>query len=194
MAKAPLKNDKKAKSSAKDPLGTMRLVRLAGLVLSILAGVVLFAALFDLGFIDLRFELRDFALVALAVMLAGVVAIAYSGPRITAGAIAVIREELEAARGEIAAQNAAMEEKVEAQVAAADHKVEKFLGAEYERLKAENEAFRKEIEQQRSVEMSRTSAEIEQLRQRNEMLQEKISKWAIDSVDSVVMHDRIHEA
>lgn len=194
MAKAPLKNDKKAKSSAKDPLGTMRMVRLAGLVLSILAGVVLFSALFDLGFIDLRFELRDFALVALAVMLAGVVAIAYSGPRITAGAIAAIREELEAARGEIAAQNAAMEEKVGAQVAAADQKVEKFLGAEYERLKAENEAFRKEIEQQRSVEMSRTSAEIEQLRQRNEMLQEKISKWAIDSVDSVVMHDRIHEA
>lgn len=194
MAKAPLKNDKKAKSSAMDPLGIMRLVRLSGLVLSILAGVVLLAALFDLGFIDLRFELRNFALVALAAMLAGIVAVAYSGSRIAAGMIAGIRAELEAARGEIAAQNAAMEEKIGAQVATAEQKVEKFLGAEYERLKAENEAFRKEIEQQRSNEFSRTSAEIEQLRQRNEMLQEKISKWAIDSVESVVMHDRIHEA
>ncbi len=194
MAKAPLKNDRKAGSAAKDPLGIMRLMRISAFASSILAGVVLFAAIFDLGFADLRFELREFALVALAVMLAGVVAVAYSGSRIAAGEIARIREELELAKGEIAAQNAALEEKIGARVAAADQKVEKFLGAEYERLKAENQEYRKEIEQQRTVEFSRTSAEIEQLRQRNEMLQEKISKWAIDSVDSVVMNDRIHEA
>ncbi len=193
MAKAPQKKDKKPKAP-KDPLATLRLLKIAGYILCGLAAVVLFGSLYDLGFIDLRFELRDYALVAFAALIAGFGLAAFSGSGVERAERSRLAQQIENITGEVAEKNAGLETSISMRIAAVEEKVQTFLGDEYERIKAENEEFRKEIEQHRFAEMTRTNTEIEQLRERNEMLQEKINKWAINSVDSAVMNERIHEA
>lgn len=206
MAKAGKKDAKAPKDgNAAKGAGIMGLLRVSGFALSILSAAFLCVSLLDMGFIDLRPKLHGFSGPAAGALLVFVMLSAFAGSRVAASERAARDAQIEALKGELAERLAAdldtkvgglgsVGAEVTQKVAVLDEKIEKFLGAEFERLTAENEGYRKEIDQSRVDEISKASEEIEALRAKNQELQEKISKWAVESVDSKIGQEKLHAA
>ena len=206
MAKAGKKDAKapKDEKAANGP-GIMGLLRVAGFGLSMATAVFLCVSLLDMGFVDLRPQLHDFSGAAAGALLVFVMLSAFAGSRTAAAERAARDAQIEALKGELAEKLAAdldakvgslgsVEGEVRQRMASIDEKIEKFLGAEFERLTAENEGYRKEIDQSRIDEISKASEEVEALRAKNQELQEKINKWAVESVDSRLGQEKLHAA
>lgn len=214
MAKAGKKDAKSAKAAEpKQGPGMMGVIRLVTFVLSLAAALFLCVSLLDMGFVDLRPTLHGFAGMAAGALILLIILSTFAGSRVAAAERKALQGEIEALRASIDEQvTAAFEVKVgnlgsvEAemtqklktietdltqQLTAVDEKIEKFLGAQFERLNSENEDFRKAIDQSRRDELSKTSEELEALRAKNQELQDKISKWAVESVDDKIGGDRI---
>ncbi len=206
MAK-PGKKDPKAPKTEKatDGPGIMGLVRLAAFMLAIVSASVLCVSLLDLGFIDLREQLHAYAGgVALALLFFAVLS-RLAGSRVAAAERGAAQARIEALKTELQElMTAEVEAKAGAlgttgaelskKLAEIEDKVDKFLGAEHDRLVSENENYRNEIEQQRRDEIAKASEEMEALRVRNQELQEKINKWAVESVDTRLGQDKLHAA
>jgi len=206
MAKASKKDPKASKEGeAKKGPGLMGTARLAGFALSIVSALVLCISLLDMGFIDLRPTLHAFSGAAAGALILFTVLTGFAGSRVTAAERAALDAQIAALKGELeerlgtelqakAEALGSTEAEVMQKLADVEQRIEKFLGAEYERLVAENEGFRKEIDQSRVDEVSRASEEVEALRARNQELQEKINKWAVESVDSKLSQEKLHAA
>lgn len=206
MAKASKKDPKAPKEGGeKKGSGLMGLVRLAGFALSIVSALVLSISLLDMGFIDLRPTLHAFSGAAAGALIFFTLLTGFAGSRVAAAKHAALDAQIVALKGELEGQlNAELQAKAEAlgsseaevmrKLTDVEQRVEKFLGAEYERLVAENEDYRKEIDQSRVDEVSKASEEVEALRAKNQELQEKINKWAVESVDSKLSQEKLHAA
>ena len=206
MAKAGKKDPKapKDEKAANGP-GIMGLLRTAGFALSMATALFLCISLLDMGFVDLRPQLHDFSGAAAGALLVFVMLSAFAGSRSRAAERSARDAQIDALKDELAgklmadletraATIEAREAEVKAKVAAVDEKIDKFLGAAFERLTTENESFRKEIDQNRIDEVSKASEEVEALRAKNQELQDKINKWAVESVDSRIGQEKLHAA
>lgn len=214
MAKTGKKDAKSAKADEpKQGAGIMGVIRLVTFALSLAAALFLCVSLLDMGFADLRPTLHGFAGPAAGALIVLVILSSFAGSRVAAAQRKALQGELEALRGSLDEQVTAsleakvgklgsveaevtqklktMEADLTQQLAAVDEKIEKFLGDQFERLNAENEDFRKVIDQSRRDELSKTSEELEALRARNQELQDKINKWAVESVDDKIGADKV---
>ncbi len=73
----------------------------------------------------------------------------------------------------------ALKAELEAQCAEVDKKVQTYLGAEYDKLKTENETLRSELDQIKVEENEKIRSEVEELRNRNQELKEELAKVEI---------------
>lgn len=205
MAKAAAKETKAPKEAPSKSGGSkMGLVKLVGFALSMLSAVVVALAVIDFGF-DLKSHLHGGEKIAAGLLLVGIVLTAFAGSKAGAERHKETETALEALKTEIAdkigTEFRAKEEPLKLlqadiarKMAEIEAKVEKFLGGEYARLSAENESFRKDVEQRRLDELQRTADEIEKLRAKNLELQERISKWAVEQVEIRIGEDKLNAA
>lgn len=204
MAKPPAKEvaKKPAQTDAPDRSSLMLTGAVAAAALS---AIVLVLAAFDLHFVDLRYAMQGgdaIAAIALVVCaLLGVRLAATAIGRRIAGieaAVAGIREEVaETLNGEKAAATdglAASRAEVSALLKTVDHKVEAFLGAEFARLKEENASLAAALDARRKADDENLALEVESLRRINAELQERITHWAVDTVENRVERKSLHVA
>ncbi len=112
--------------------------------------------------------------------------------------LAAFRAEIESL---IAAQKSATEEAASAnktQSAAAlkeiTQKVDTFIGAEHGRLKEENDRLRTHLDSLLSRDAEKVASEMEALRQKNAELEQRITQWAVGSIDSRIERKTLQAA
>lgn len=171
-----------------------------------LAGSSLLAvATLDLKIMDLRPVLHGLEPVFVLLLIAGS-SLCYFGSsslssrRHKAGpdAIAALRSEVEAM---IAAQKSAAEEAANAlrtqsavTLKEVSQKVETFLGGEHARLKEENDRLRSHLDGLQRQDAEKIAGELSSLRQKNAELEERITQWAVGSVDSRIERKTLEAA
>jgi Skp family chaperone for outer membrane proteins len=205
MAKAAAKDSKAPKEKPAKGGSKMGLVKLVGFVLSILSAIIMVVVVVDFGLGDVKSHLHGGEKIAAVLLFLGVLLTAFAGSKLAAAG----RREMDAALAnvhnviaeKVAAEFRPKEEALKelqadigAKMKALEQRVDKFLGTEYQRLSAENESFRKDVEQRRQAEIQKTVDEIEQLRAKNLELQEKISKWAVEQVEIRIGEDKLNAA
>lgn len=203
MAKPAAKDDKKKGSGSSGGIGGL----LPGLLFGVAAllAVLLALSLFDFKFLDLRpaihglapwLYLASLVMVSLSFFFAG----SNSKRRHMAypESMAAFRSEIESL---LAAQKAAAEEAAnanKAQSAAAlkevTQKVETFIGAEHGRLKEENDRLRTHLDSLLNRDAEKVAAEMEALRQKNAELEQRITQWAVGSIDSRIERKTLQAA
>ncbi len=158
--KKPAKDDEKPNSGA----GIWPLLRSIAIAMAVIGMVVLFVSAYDFGFIDLRYKM---SMVTAPVI--GITAVmAILAMFATAKCSAAQRQDLEDALQDMKVQAALRAENVE-------KKVEEYLGAEYNRLRTENEALQSSLEDVKKSEVEKLAEENKFLKELNEKLQSKIN-------------------
>lgn len=175
MAKKP--TEKTADKSGAG--GAMKMVQMAGFGLGVVALMVMTAGMADLGFVDLTHTLGIAVVPALVFVILSVAMYAYANAQIHAAKFAAAQTAIEEASAQL-----------EQRISALEIRIESHIGSEYEALKAENAELKANLEAIRTAEDEKIGSEIEQLRQKNEELQEKISTWAVSSIDAAISEDR----
>jgi len=173
MAKKP---DHKGAPKEKSGKGAMIMGLLSTIcvALGLIATVILFAGLYDLGFIDLTHMLEPFAGPALLILiLANALGPLAKSKAIAASAASAVAEEDDAKNG------------IALKIAEVEKKIETYLGENYNSLKTENENMKGEFEkievaERKKVEEEREKIdnELEKLRAQNIELQEQLNKNA----------------
>lgn len=79
-------------------------------------------------------------------------------------------------------------------ISAVEQRVDRYLGAAHEKLIAENDSLKSEINERNKVVEMQIATEIESLRKINSELQHKITTWAIDSVETKLERASLHVA
>jgi hypothetical protein len=112
--------------------------------------------------------------------------------------LAALRSELDAI---VAAQKAALDDAASAhraQTGAAlketSQKVEAFVGAEHGRLKDENDRLRSQLDGLQRQDAEKAAEEINALRQKNAELEERITQWAVGSIESRIERKTLQAA
>ncbi|MFZ2099613.1 MAG: hypothetical protein WAU86_03515 [Oricola sp.] len=175
MAKKP--TDKAADKS--NAGGTMTIVQVAGFGLGVIAFMVMVAGMADLGFVDLSHTLSVAVVPMLVLVILSVAMHAFANANIHAA--------------RFASAEAALEEsstRLEQRISSIELRINGHIGTEYEALKAENATLKAHLDEIRKAEDDKIGSEIEQLRQKNAELQDKISTWAVNSVEAVMSEDR----
>jgi hypothetical protein len=108
------------------------------------------------------------------------------------------RAELE---GMFAAQKSASEEAATAHrtqlaglVKEVSQKVDTFIGSEHARLKEENDRLRSHLEGLQRQDAEKIAGELDTLRQKNAELEERITQWAVGSIDSRIERKTLQAA
>ena len=179
MAKKP--TDKTADKSSAG--GMMKIVQMAGFGLGVVALMVMAAGMADLGFIDLTHSLGIAVVPALVFVILSLAMYAYANAQIHAAKFAAAQTALDEASAQL-----------EQRISALEIRIDGHIGSEYEALKAENEELKGQLDEIRKAEDEKIGSEIEQLRQKNEELQDKISTWAVSSIDAAISEDRQRQA
>lgn len=179
MAKKPA--DKTADKS--NAGGTMKIVQMAGFGLGVIAVMVMVAGMADLGFADLTHSLGMAVVPMLVLVILSMAMYAYANAQIHAAKFAAAQTALDEASAQI-----------EQRISALEIRIDSHIGSEYEALKAENEELKGQLDEIRKAEDEKIGSEIEQLRQKNEELQDKISTWAVSSIDAAISEDRQSQA
>ena len=155
--------------------GIMTILQIAGFGLGTIALMVLVAAMQDLGFVDLTHTLEIAIVPMLVLIVLSVSLYAFANSKIHAAKFAAAQQAVDEAK-----------EAFEQRIAAVEARIEGHIGGEYERLKAENEQLKGHFDEIRKQEDEKIGIELEQLRQKNAELQDKISTWAVNSVDAAM--------
>jgi len=179
MAKKP--TEKAADKSGAG--GMMKIVQMAGFGLGVVAVMVMVAGMADLGFIDLTHTLEMAVVPMLVLVVLSMAMYAYANGQIHAAKFATARTALDEASAQL-----------EQRISALEIRIENHIGSAYEALKAENDELKGQLDDIRKSEDAKIGSEIEQLRQKNEELQEKISTWAVNSIDAAISEDRQRQA
>lgn len=176
MAKKP--NSDKPAGESKLP----SIMRLLAKLCSVLAGVallVLFAASIDFGFLNLTGALSEFAVVPFAVLAVCLLLGALLNMKIAASD----RELAEDVCSQLAQQ-------VEAKLSAVDERINGYLGAEFSRLKEENEAMKARLTEIEELEAKSLASENEALKQEITELKTKLEVTRAEASDAGSSSDR----
>lgn len=174
MAKKPADKDaSKEKTPSKGPM-IMGLVGAICAGLGLIATVILFAGLYDLGFIDLTHALEAFAGPALLILIIANALGPFAASKAIAGAKAAALVEAQTMKAE-----------TDEKIAAVEQKVETYLGDNYNSLREENENMKGEFEKIETAERQKVEEErvqideeLAKLRTTNVELQEQLNKNA----------------
>jgi FtsZ-binding cell division protein ZapB len=180
MSKKPAdKAAGKTKAGAGQGSAMMSILQIAGFGAATIAVAVMVAGMHDLGFIDLTHSL-EIAVVPMLVLLI-----------LAASVHAFANAKIHAAKFTAAEQSVGeLRDLLEQRIASVETRIDGHLGAEYEALKTENEALKAQLDEIRKAEDEKIGSEIEQLRQKNTELQEKISTWAVNSVEAAIAEEK----
>lgn len=203
MAKPAPKDDKK--KTGKSGGGIGRHLPVLGFAMAILNAGLLAGATLDLTFFDLRPVLHGLEPVFALVLIVGSSLCFFASAKISdqrhksaPDAIAALRSEVEAM---LAAHKAAAEESAAAirtQTAATlkevSQKVEVFVGSEHGRLKEENDRLRGHLEGLQRQDAEKIAGELDSLRQKNAELEERITQWAVGSIDNRIERKTLEAA
>ena len=203
MAKPAPKDDKKKNNKASGSVAG--LVPLLGFILAFVGGVLLALATLDFKLIDLRPVFHGIEPVFAVFVFAGTALCFFGSARasdlrhqIHPDTFVAFRTEMEAI---FAAQKAAVDEAALAhrtQTAASTReiaqKVDTFIGGEHARLKEENDRLRSHMEGLQRQEAEKAAGEIDALRQKNAELEERITQWAVGSIDSRIERKTLQAA
>lgn len=180
MAKKPAgKPTDNADAPAKSGSMLMTILQVAGFGVAAISLVVLVAAMHDLGFVDLTHTLH-----AMIVPMVVLIILSMSLYAFASG---------QNAAAKLAAKDAALEQlklDVEQKVAAAEARLETYLGPAHAALIEENETLKAAIEDVRRQEEEKIGAELEELRSKNVELQEKINMWAVGKVEAAMTDEQ----
>ncbi len=173
------KADKKKKEKKKGGgLGGL-LSKLFG-VISILCATVLFVAALDIGHLGLADKMGVIAAAPLGIYaLLGIVAL-FMAPKPGAAAAAT------GDAGSIADEFAEFKSKTASRFSAMENTIDSFSGQDKESLIEENRVLKEQLDAIHEAERSKVDEEIEQLRVKNEELEEQIKKWARSAVSNAV--------
>lgn len=203
MAKPVAKDDKKKAGSGGS--GLVKLLPLVSLVLASLFAFLLAGATLDLHFLDLRPALHGLEAVFAGLLLGACHLYVYAASKASAAsfasqasAVIAIRDEFEALAS---AHKAAVEEaagvhrtQAAASIKEITQKVDAFIGGEHARLKGENEKLLGELRGLQKNDADKVAEEIEALRLKNAELQEKITQWAVGSVETRIERKTLQAA
>jgi DNA topoisomerase VI subunit B len=203
MAKPLPKDNKKGASGASGGMAVH--LPLVGFVLA-LAGVAFLAlSAIDFKFFDLRPLLHGFEPVFAMLHVCGAT-ICYFGlgknsamrHKAYPDIFAAFRSEADAA---FSAHKAAAEEAATAhrtQIATSlkevTQRVDAFIGGEHARLKEENDRLRTLLEGHQRQESEKVASELDSLRQKNAELEQRITQWAVSSIDSRIERKTLQAA
>lgn len=184
MAKNAIK--KPADTSSEKSTGGSKIFGLLSTSSSILklgAMSILFAGLFDLGIIDLTQSVSKFAAPALlALILSSLLGIIASS-KINNQAASNFEKKL-----------ASFQTRLKLDIAAVEEKVNHYLGDGYEQLKAENDEYKKLIEEGKEQKHQNLEQEIEALKTTNAELHDRISRMADSSNEPTVFDAKLDAA
>lgn len=183
---AAKKADKKADAPKKGGGGGMMGIvsKVLG-VLAILSAAVLFAGAFDVGHMGLHHSLESLAVVPLALYTLFAIASLFLG-----GA----KASPESLEGEaLSASISELQSKTASRFAAMQESLDAMSGRDYETVLEENKALQAQLDEIHQNERDKTEGEMEQLRLKNEALEEQIKQWAIQSVGAVVAGEKPEE-
>lgn len=172
------KADKKKKEKKKGGgLGGL-LSKLFG-VISILCATVLFAAALDIGHLGLADKMGVIAAAPLSLYaLLGIVAL-FMAPK--PGAATATGDA-----GSIADEFAEFKSKTVSRFSAMENTIDSFSGQDKDSLIEENKVLKEQLEAIHKAERNKVDEEIEQLRVKNEELEEQIKQWARSAVSNAV--------
>jgi len=157
----------------------MTMVQMAGFGLGVVALMVMVAGMADLGFVDLTHSLGIVVVPMLVLVILSMAMYAYANAQIHAAKFAAVQTAVDEASAQL-----------EQRISALEIRIEGHIGSEYEAVKAENAELKAHLDEIRKAEDDKIGSEIEQLRQKNEELQDKISTWAVNSIDAAISEDR----
>lgn len=203
MAKPAPKDDKKKSASASGGIGA--LLPVTGFALAALGACMLVVTTLDLKVVDLRPVLHGLEPVFALLLIGGSTLCYFASSKVSAqkhkstpDALAALRSEVEAM---LAAHKAAAEEAtatLRSQTAATlkevSQKVETFVAGEHGRLKEENDRLRGHLDGLQRQDAEKIAGEMELLRQKNAELEERITQWAVGSIDSRIERKTLEAA
>jgi hypothetical protein len=203
MAKPAPRDDKKKAGTATSGIGG--LLPMIGFALAALAACLLAAATLDLKFVDMRPVLHGLEPVFALLLIGSSSLCFFASSKVSANMHKATPDALAALRGEVEAMLAA--HKAAAEEAAAtlrsqtavtlkdvSQKVETFIGGEHVRLKEENDRLRGHLEGLQRQDAEKIAGEMELLRQKNAELEERITLWAVGSIDSRIERKTLEAA
>jgi hypothetical protein len=172
------KTEKSADATKKSGGGLMPLLAKVFGTLSVLSAVVLFAAIYDVGHLDLRAAVFPFAWAPLALFAIGAIAQIFMSGSKASGA-APDAEALTALVHDI-------QTKMNHRFSVMQNTLDSVMGKDYETLAAENKELREQLDAIHEAARSKADGELEELRLKNLELEEQIKKWAIEAVGGSV--------
>lgn len=179
------KADKKAEAPKKSGGGIMGLLSKVFGILAILSAAVLFAGAFDIGHMGLHGMMSSLAAVPLAIFTLCSIAALFMGGK-KSGSGDMDAEGLTASVTEF-------QTKTISRFAAMQESIDAMSGRDYDALVEENKALQAQLDEIHDAERSKAEGEMEQLRLKNEALEEQIKQWAIQSVGAAVAGEKPDE-
>ena len=145
----------------------MHLLFIACTALGLIALALLFGGIVDFGFIDLTSTLSKFAAVALLTFVLVISLGSFALMKMVSGERTFTERHL-----------AVLLSTVEERLRPVEDKIASHLGEDFNRLKAENESFKSELEKIRQAESEKIIQELDFLKEQNSILQEQLGKKA----------------
>ena len=153
----------------------MTILQIAGFAGFALALTVLVAGMHDLGFVDLTHSLHVMIVPMLILTILSVSLYAFASGRNAAATHAAHAVAMEKQK-----------EDLEQKIAATEARLEAYLGPAHSALIEENEGLKATLEEIRRQEEEKINSEIAGLRAQNTELQEKITNWAVGTVETAI--------
>lgn len=176
MAKKPAaKPTDQSASAAGGSSLIMTILQVAGFGGFALALTVMVAGMHDLGFVDLTHSLHVMIVPMLVLIILSLSLYAFASGKNAAARHAAHAAALEKQKDEL-----------EQKIAATEARLETYLGPAHAALIEENEGLKARLEEIRQQEEEKINAEIAGLRAQNTELQDKITNWAVGTVETAI--------
>ena len=176
MAKKPAaKAIDQSASAAGGSSMIMTILQVAGFGCFAIALTVMVAGMHDLGFVDLTHSLHVMIVPMLVLIILSVSLYSFASGKNAAARHAGHTAALEKQK-----------EELEQKIAATEARMETYLGPTHTALIEENEGLKAKLEEIRRQEEEKINAEIAGLRAQNTELQDKITNWAVGTVETAI--------
>lgn len=175
MAKKPAVKATDQSASAAGGSMMMTILQVAGFGGFAIALTVMVAGMHDLGFVDLTHSLHVMIVPMLVLIVLSLSLYAFASGKNAAARHAAHAAALEKQK-----------EELEQKIAATEARLEAYLGPAHTALIEENEGLKAKLEEIRLQEEEKINAEIAGLRAQNTELQDKITNWAVGTVETAI--------
>ena len=175
MAKKPAVKATDQSASAAGGSMLMSILQVAGFGGFAIALTVMVAGMHDLGFVDLTHSLHVMIVPMLVLIILSLSLHAFASGKNAAARHAAHAAALEKQK-----------EELEQKIAATEARLEAYLGPAHTALIEENEGLKARLEEIRLKEEEKINAEIAGLRAQNTELQDKITNWAVGTVETAI--------